>query len=90
MDAVVLYREGTPVRIPARERFAGPKLIVATARRGTHMAKSEKDLAQATWLIAAPCESRSFQLAAALDAARDRGPKRRRALDQTLNRRPDN
>jgi hypothetical protein len=89
IDAVVLYREGIPVRIPAPERFAVHKLIVAPARRGTHRAKSEKDLAQAAWLIAALSESRPFELAAALDAARVRGPKWRQAIDATLSRRPD-
>lgn len=89
IEAVVLYREGIPVRIPAPERFAVHKLIVSASRRGTYRAKSEKDLAQAAWLIAALSESRPFELAAALDAARDRGPKWRRAINDTFNRRPD-
>ncbi len=88
IDAVVLYREGIPVRIPAPERFAVHKLIVASARRGTYRAKSEKDLAQAEWLIEALAESRPFELAEALDAARGRGPKWRRAIEDSLARRP--
>ena len=88
IDAVLLYREGIPVRIPAPERFAVHKLIVASARRGTYRAKSEKDLAQAEWLIATLAESRPFELGEALDAARRRGPKWRRALDDSLKRRP--
>ena len=88
IDAVVLYREGIPVRIPSPERFAVHKLIVASARRGTYRAKSEKDLAQAEWLISMLAESRPFELADALEAARNRGPKWRRAIDDALNRRP--
>lgn len=88
IDAVALYREGIPVRVPAPERFAVHKLLVASARRGTYRAKSEKDLAQAEWLIAALVESRPYELADAIDAARGRGPKWRRALDDSLARRP--
>ena len=89
IDAVALYREGIPVKIPAPERFAVHKLIVASARRGTYRAKSEKDLAQAAWLIEILSESRPFELAEALQAARSRGPKWRAALHDTLGRRPD-
>jgi hypothetical protein len=88
IDAVVLYREGIPVKIPAPERFAVHKLIVASVRRGTYRAKSEKDLAQAEWLVAALAESRPFELAQALDSARGRGPKWRRAIEDSLKRRP--
>lgn len=89
IDAVVLYREGIPVRIPAPERYAVHKLIVASVRTGTHRAKSEKDLAQAAWMIEILVEARPFELAAALAAARKRGPKWRRAIDDSLTRRPD-
>ena len=89
IDAVVLYREGIPVRIPSPERFAVHKLIVASARKGTHRAKSEKDLAQAAWLIATLAEARPFELAEALGDARSRGPKWRSAIDTALARRPD-
>jgi hypothetical protein len=89
IDAVALYREGIPVKIPAPERFAVHKLIVASARRGTYRAKSEKDLAQAAKLIEILSKSRPFELAEALQAARSRGPKWRAALHDTLGRRPD-
>lgn len=89
IDAVTLYREGIPVRIPAPERFAVHKLIVASARRGTYRAKSEKDLAQAEWLIGALAESRPFELLDALEQARSRGPKWRRAIEGSLDRRPE-
>ncbi len=89
IDAVVLYREGLPVRIPAPERFAVHKLIVSSIRRGTHRAKVEKDLAQAAWLVSVLCEARPFELSAALDDARRRGPKWRKAIDTALERRED-
>lgn len=88
IDAVILYREGLPVRIPAPERFAVHKLIVASIRRGTYRAKSEKDLAQAEWLISALATSRPFELAEALETARGQGPKWRRAIEDSLARRP--
>lgn len=89
IDAVALYREGIPVRIPAPERFAVHKLLVASARRGTYRAKSEKDLAQAEWLVASLIEARPYELAEAIHAARSRGPKWRRALDNSLARHPE-
>ena len=89
IDAVVLYRDGLPVKIPAPERFAVHKLIVASVRRGTHRAKAEKDLAQAAWLVEALSEARPFELAEALDEARNRGPKWRGAIDNSLARRPE-
>ncbi|MFZ7094392.1 GSU2403 family nucleotidyltransferase fold protein [Primorskyibacter sp. 2E233] len=89
IDAVVLYREGVPVRIPAPERFAVHKLIVAAIRSGTHRAKTEKDLSQAAWLIEALVEARPFELVEAIENARRRGPKWRRAIDASLTRRAD-
>lgn len=89
IDAVALYREGIPVKIPAPERFAVHKLLVASVRSGTYRAKSEKDLAQAEWLITSLVEARPFELAEAIETARDRGPKWRRAIEDSLNRRPE-
>lgn len=89
IDAIVLYREGIPVKIPAPERFAVHKLIVSSVRTGTHRAKSEKDLAQAAWLIEILCEARPYELEQALGDARERGAKWRRAIDAALLRRPD-
>ena len=89
IDAVALHREGIPVRIPAPERFAVHKLIISSIRRGTHRAKLEKDLAQAAWLIAVLSEDRPYELTSALDDARKRGPKWRKAIDVALARRPD-
>lgn len=89
IDAVVLYREGIPVRIPAPERFAVHKLIVSSIRRGTHRAKVDKDIAQAAWLITVLSADRPYELASAFDDARRRGPKWRKAIDAALERRPD-
>jgi hypothetical protein len=84
----VLYREGIRVRIPAPERYAVHKLIIASVRTGTHRAKVEKDLAQAEALIEVLAEARPYELASALDDARSRGRKWREAIDGSLVRRP--
>ena len=89
IDAVVLYREGIPVKIPAPERFAVHKLIVSSIRSGTHRAKVEKDLAQGGWLIEVLSEARPYELAAAVEDARRRGPRWRKAIDAALDKRPD-
>lgn len=89
VDAVVLYREGIHVRIPAPERYAIHKLITASVRTGTHRAKVEKDLEQAESLIEVLTEARPYELAGALDDARSRGRKWREALDASLARRPE-
>lgn len=88
IDAVVLYREGIHVRIPAPERYAIHKLIIASVRTDTHRAKVEKDLAQAESLIEVLTESRPHELARALDDARKRGRKWRDAINDSLVRRP--
>ena len=89
IDAVVLYREGVLVRVPAPERYAVHKLIVASARTGSHRAKSEKDLMQAAALIEALAEARPFELATAYEDAISRGPSWRRAIEASLARRTD-
>ena len=89
IDAVVLYREGILVRVPAPERYAVHKLIVASARTGSHRAKSEKDLMQAAALIRALAEARPFELATAHEDAISRGPSWRRAIETSLARRSD-
>lgn len=89
IHAVALYREGIPVRIPAPERFAVHKLIVASVRTGTHRAKSEKDLMQAGSLIQTLVEARPYELQFALEEAQQREPKWRSAIDMSLKRRPE-
>ncbi|MDP5217104.1 GSU2403 family nucleotidyltransferase fold protein [Ruegeria sp. 2205SS24-7] len=87
--AVLLYREGVLVRIPAPERYAVHKLIVASARTGTHRAKSDKDLHQAAALIRVLADARPYELAAAYDVAKANGPKWRSAIAASLRRRED-
>lgn len=89
IQAVALYREGILVRVPAPERYAIHKLIVASARQGSHRAKSGKDLMQAAVLIEALAEARPYELAAAYKDAMARGPRWRSSVAQSLSRRPD-
>lgn len=55
VSSVLLHKAGIPVRVPAPERYAVHKLIVAADRRktGTSLAKSRKDVAQAGFIIEA-------------------------------------
>lgn len=84
VPATVLYREGILVQIPAPERYAVHKLLVASARIGTYRSKSAKDLSQAATLIAILAESRPYELASALEEARTSGPTWRKLIDQSL------
>lgn len=87
--AVVLYGPGIPVLVPAPERFAVHKLIVAARRRidDDGLAKSRKDLAQAHKLIHVLHAQRSHpQLAEAYMEAWDRGPHWRQALRESVDR----
>lgn len=86
IDAVVLYREGVLVRIPAPERFAIHKLIVAARRTGSHRSKSAKDIAQAEALTKILADSRPYELKEAYRDARARGPAWRKAIDESLAR----
>ena len=86
---MALYREGVRVCIPSPERYAIHKLIVASARTGTHRAKVENDLAQAAALIEVLVEARPYELSVALADARDRGPKWEKAIAESLSLRPD-
>ena len=88
IPAVSLYREGVLVRVPAPERYAVHKLIVAGVRTGSWRQKVRKDVAQARALIAALAEDRPYELGAALEDARGRGPKWRGALERTLASEP--
>jgi hypothetical protein len=85
--AVVLHAEGIPVLVPAPERFAVHKLIVATERQtdGNGLAKSGKDRAQALSLFQAMTETRRTDaLADAYMDAWDRGPKWQTAIATSL------
>jgi hypothetical protein len=85
--AVLLHNAGVPVLVPAPERYAVHKLIVASQRRenddGT--AKSRKDRLQAVTLFDAMSETRQHAgLADAWAEARERGPAWRDAIDESL------
>jgi hypothetical protein len=84
IDAVSLYRSGVPLKVPAPERYALHKLIVAQLRDGPFRAKREKDLDQAEWLVAALAEARPYELWSAWDDLRRRGPKWRRLAEASL------
>lgn len=90
IDAVAPYRAGVLVRIPAPERLAVHKLIVADRRRGGGDAlKSVKDRGQAAFLIEALAEDRPDDLLEAYQDALSRGPKWRARIEATLARMPE-
>lgn len=86
--AVLLHGAGVPIIVPAPERYAVHKLIVASRRRldndGTQ--KSRKDLAQAVTILDTMLEQRrAADLADAFAEAVDRGPAWREALHKSLD-----
>ncbi|WP_421760673.1 GSU2403 family nucleotidyltransferase fold protein [Devosia sp.] len=86
--AVVLHGAGVPVLVPAPERYAIHKLIVASRRLADDdgMAKSRKDLAQAHKLIHTMVAQHTVPaLADAFMEAWDRGPHWRDALRDGIN-----
>ncbi|MBK4217460.1 hypothetical protein JJJ17_16140 [Paracoccus caeni] len=89
IPAAIPYRSGVLVQIPRPERYAIHKLIVAERRRAEDRLKSQKDRAQAAFLIAALAEDRPEDLAEALADARDKGPRWRERIDASLARMPD-
>ncbi len=89
IEAAVLHRFGVLVRVPAPQRYAIHKLIVATQRQthGTGSAKSDKDIRQAETLIHAfALKRRGLELQEAFEEARARGPGWRKRLDAGLKR----
>lgn len=83
VPAVSLYIEGMLVQIPAPERYAVHKLIVAQLRH-QGSAKAAKDIAQARVLIAALSASRPQEFFTALEEASSKGPKWKALLDRAL------
>jgi hypothetical protein len=77
---VILYEAGIPVCIPAPERYAVHKLIIADRRRETQRSKIEKDLSQARAIIEALSERNTIALSEAWQEAWERGPAWREAL----------
>ena len=85
--AVVLHGAGVPVLVPAPERFAVHKLIIATRRQTDRngVAKSSKDRAQALSLMQAMTETRRTDaLADVFMEAWDRGDAWQEALAASL------
>lgn len=86
--AVLMHNAGVPVVVPAPERYAIHKLIVATRRRTDHdgTAKSRKDLGQALALFEAMIQTRQHvALASAYTEAWDRGEAWQNAIRQSLS-----
>ncbi|MBF0356893.1 MAG: hypothetical protein HQL43_16830 [Alphaproteobacteria bacterium] len=83
--SVLLYGGGVLVNVPAPERYALHKLIVATRRRSESAAKIEKDLAQAGVIIEAMAEHRQYDLYDAWNEAFERGEAWRIALQRGMD-----
>jgi hypothetical protein len=77
VPAVSLTGAGVLVNVPAPERYALHKLIVARRRPGVSV-KANKDLAQAGTLIEVLAERRAYELRAAWDELWSRGPQWRK------------
>ncbi|OOY02996.1 hypothetical protein BMI87_19850 [Thioclava sp. F28-4] len=86
---VALYREGVEVTVPAPERFALHKLIVAQLGTGSFKSKRNKDLRQASWLLKVLAEARPNETMNALRDIRGRGLTWRKHLSASLREAPD-
>ena len=89
IPAAIPYRSGVLVQVPRPERYAIHKLIVAERRRAEDRLKSEKDRAQAAFLIAALAEDRPDDLAESFEDAKNRGPGWRDRIAASLARMPE-
>jgi len=91
--AVLLYGAGVTVNVPAPERYAIHKLIVADRRQTDNdgTAKGRKDLAQAASIIETMIEQRQKEdLADAFMEAYDRGPAWKEAIRRSMDQIEDN
>jgi hypothetical protein len=84
-QAVVLHGSGIYVHVPAPERFAVHKLILAMDRP-VAVAKRDKDLAQAAALIAVLVQKLPEELRRAWEEAYERGPRWRKLLLDGMQR----
>ena len=84
IEALVLHGTGIPVKVPAPERFAVHKVLVAARRRtdSTARAKARKDLEQAALLVRVLASDRPEELQDAWEEMRARGPAWRKAADR--------
>ena len=90
--AVLLHGSGVPVNVPAPERYAIHKLIVASRRRldNDGSAKSRKDRAQALSILEALIGNKQVEdIADAFVEAYDRGPAWREAIGTSMALLPD-
>jgi hypothetical protein len=84
-QAVILHGPGIYVQVPAPERYAVHKLILAR-RRPPGVAKRDKDLQQAAALVEALAQKRPEELKLAWEEAHERGPKWRKLLLDGMSR----
>ncbi|MXY34185.1 MAG: hypothetical protein F4Y60_08885 [Boseongicola sp. SB0664_bin_43] len=91
IEAVVLHGPGIPVKVPAPERFAVHKLLVASRRRkdASGLDKARKDMAQADILCRVLVQDRPDDLIDAWSEFLDRGPAWRAAVAQPWKTLPD-
>ena len=84
IEALVLHGTGIPVKVPAPERFAVHKLLVAARRRtdSTGLTNARKDLEQAALLVRVLATDRPEELQDAWEEMRARGPAWRKAADR--------
>ncbi len=91
IEALVLHGPGVPVKVPAPERFAVHKLVVADRRQKdlAGVAKARKDLDQSAALVPILGSDRPQELRDAWDELLARGPSwrasARRSRDRLLN-----
>lgn len=83
VHAVVLHGSGIYLQVPAPERYAVHKLILALDRPSA-IAKRDKDFAQAAALIDVLAQKRPEELRSAWEEAYKRGPKWRKLLTNAM------
>lgn len=90
IEALVLHGTGIPVKVPAPERFAVHKLLVAARRRpdSTGRIRARRDLEQAALLVRVLASDRPEELREAWEEMRQRGPSWREAADRGRNALP--
>jgi hypothetical protein len=86
-SAVVLHKAGIYVKVPAPERYAVHKLIVAR-RRPTGAAKREKDIRQAAALLDLLAQKRPYELKAAWKEGYQSGKRWSQLLGEGLSQLP--
>lgn len=84
VTAAALHGAGVLVRTPQPARFAAHKLIVAQRRHANDRAKRQKDLRQASALMAAIRDSDPFALDDAIEDARAQGRSWAQSIDRSI------